>query len=382
MAVPVRGQDTDLGGPNSLATRLRDEPYRFGFFQAVRVLERLHHARQPVGFDSPPGSEAVRFHAHQSMSFPPSEIFSLTISPQGELPADMTVAFLGLTGPSGALPRHYTELMLERARHKDTTLREFFDLFNHRLISLFYRAWEKNRFWTGFERAELAGRALLEASPRQYRSYVLEGRQRRDLFSQALLDLTGLGTGLLRYKSTVPEQLAPRTSIEDETLRFYAGLLAQQHRSAVGLEGLLADYFGLAVSVLQFCGQWLYLEPENQTCLTDGGNVQLGLNVVVGERFWDVQGRFRIRLGPLTYRQFFDFLPCGTAFKPLAHLARIYAGQQFDVDVQVVLLAAEVPWCQLSSSAEGGARLGWNTWLRNQDFAHDANDAVFMVQDN
>src|ERR1700709_1322972 len=114
MAVPVRGKDITLGGPDSLATRLRDEPYRVGFFQAVRVLERLHHERQPVGFDSPPGSEAVRFHAHQSMSFPPSEIFSLTISPEGEAPADMTVAFLGLTGPSGALPRHYTEMMLDR----------------------------------------------------------------------------------------------------------------------------------------------------------------------------------------------------------------------------------------------------------------------------
>ena len=90
----------------------------------------------------------------------------------------------------------------------------------------------------------------------------------------------------------------------------------------------------------------------------------------------------RVRLGPVNYRQFCDFLPSGTAFRPLADLARLYGGKQFDIDVQVVLLAAEVPWCSLSGSAEDGARLGWNTWIRNRDFSDDALDAVFTVQDN
>jgi type VI secretion system protein ImpH len=380
MALPLRRKDPALSDPPLSAT-LRDEPYRFGFFQAVRLLERLFPAKGPVGRDLPPDQEAVRFHAHLSMVFPPSEVFDLSLDAQGET-AHMTVAFLGLTGPSGALPRHYTELLLERVRQKDYALRDFFDLFNHRLLSLFYRAWEKNRFWTGFERAELEGRRLLAKDPRKHRGYVLEGRARRDVFSQSLLDLAGLGAGALRYRMSVSDRLEGRMAIDDETLRYYGGLLANQHRSASALEGLLADYFGLEVSVEQFRGQWLYLEPENQTSLVEGGNVQLGRNVVVGERFWDVQGRFRVRLGPLGYREFCDFLPCGTAFRPLAHLARLFAGQQFDIDVQVVLRAAEVPWCTLGSSSPDGARLGWNTWIRNQELTHDALDAVFTVQDN
>lgn len=380
LAVSFRRQDAGMSREPSVADALAKEPYRFGFFQAVRVLERLNSARQPVGRDSIPGREVARFHAHLSIVFPPSEICDLRI--EAEEPAHMTVAFLGLTGPSGALPRHYTELLMERAKAKDPTLREFLDLFNHRLISLFYRAWEKNRFWTSFERAELEGREIQKTDPRRYRGFVLETRPRRDVFSQALLDLSGLGSGALRYRQSVREELRGRTSIADETMRLYAGLLAQRHRSAVGLEGMLADYFGLAVRVEQFRGQWLYLDPENQSCLTEGGNVQLGVNVVVGERFWDMQGRFRVRLGPLNYQQFRQFLPCGSAYHPLADLSRLYAGQQFDIDVQLVLLAREVPWCQLSSSAEDGARLGWNTWLRNRDFSHDAFDAVFSVHDN
>jgi type VI secretion system protein ImpH len=201
------------------------------------------------------------------------------------------------------------------------------------------------------------------------------------LFSQCLLDLAGLGTPALRYRGTVEDDLVPRTRIGDETPRFYAGLLSQQHRSASALEGLLSEFFSLDVRVLQFWGQWLYLEPENQSCLIEGGNIQLGTNVVVGERFWDVQGKFRLRLGPLTYLQFVDFLPSGSAFIPLSHLTRLYSGKQFDVDVQAVLLAAEVPWCRLSDSATGGAWLGWNSWIRNGDFADDVGDAVFRMQD-
>ncbi len=344
------------------------------------MLERLSPGRHPVGGDAPPGGEVARFHAHLSLVFPPSEIVDLVAD--DDQAAQVTVAFLGLTGPSGALPRHYTELLLERARHKDFTLRDFLDLFNHRLISLFYRAWEKSRFWTGFERAETYAREKLAADPRLYRSYVLEERSRRDLFSQCLLDLTGLGSGALRYRLSRQDALVPRTAVHDETLRFYAGLLSRQHRSAVGLESMLRDYFGLDVTVEQFRGQWLYLEPENQSCLTEGGNVQLGVNVIAGERFWDMQGRFRVRLGPLNYEQFRDFLPSGTAFRPLAHLSRLYAGEQFDIDVQAVLLAAEVPWCTLGGSADEGARLGWNTWIRNRDLTHDAYDAVFAVHDN
>jgi len=381
MAVSVRRQTASLSGQAPLSEILRAEPYRFSFFQAVRLLARLHPERNMVGNDTAPAHEVARFRAHLSVDFPPSEIFDLKFHADDSHPPEVIVAFMGLTGPVGALPRFYTDQLLERARVKDRTLRDFLDQFNHRLISLFYRAWEKSRFWTGYERAELLGRERREHDQRQYRSFVVDTRKQYDLFSQCLLDLGGMGTPSLRYRESELDTLQGRTRIDDETLRYFAGLLAQQHRSAVALEGMLADYFGLAVDVLQFCGQWLYLEPENQTCLTDEGNALLGLNAVVGERFWDRQGKFRIRLGPLTYKQFRDFLPLGTAFIPLAQLARLFAGRQYDIDVQAVLLAAEVPWCQLSASPQQGAYLGWNTWIRNDNLAHDAEDAVFAIHD-
>ena len=102
----------------SLEQVLFGEGYRFEFFQAVRVLERLYPSRLPVGRDSIPSKEAVRFRSRLSLSFPPSAVHDVAHSENGVSPAEMVVAFMGLFGLTGVLPRHYTELLLERVRYQ------------------------------------------------------------------------------------------------------------------------------------------------------------------------------------------------------------------------------------------------------------------------
>src|SRR5262249_13839425 len=138
-------------------SHLHSEAHRFNFFQAVRLLERDFLARAagdpkwrrfPVGRDYPPDREVVRFRVLQSLSFPPGEI-SEVIQPTKPTPEtdwpppEMTVTFLGMTGANGSLPYHYTRMILRRLREKDASLLEWLDLFNHRLVSLFFCAWEK-----------------------------------------------------------------------------------------------------------------------------------------------------------------------------------------------------------------------------------------------
>ena len=364
---------------------LHDEPFRFDFFEAVRLLSRLAPTRKSVGDEGPANSEIVRYSSYVSLSFPPSQIYDLLPGKAPDDPPRMVVAFMGLIGPSGALPRYYTELVLERARRKDFTLRDFFDLFNHRVISLFYRAWEKYRVILGYERAHIRSQQSRQRGPELLREFVTVERPRIDRFSQSLLDLCGLGSPALRYSAAVRHELEPRRAVADETLRFYAGLLAQRHRSAIGLETMLCGYFDTRVAVQQFRGQWLTLAAENQSCFAEGGvggNMQLGVDTVVGERVWDAQSKFRVKLGPLRYRQFQDFLPSGTAYRPLEHLTRLYVGQQFDFDVQLVLQAPEVPRCVLTIDSTRCVRLGWDTWLHSRDFTRDVADAVFSAQDD
>ncbi|TMQ34736.1 MAG: type VI secretion system baseplate subunit TssG, partial [Planctomycetota bacterium] len=217
----------------SVAANLFAEPFAFDFFQAVRVLERLYPQRRPVGRANPPRTEVVRFRAHLSLSFPPSAIYDLEppADPEG-LPL-MTVAFMGLYGPSGILPQHYTERLLyqhfkDSANPERYALRAWFDLFNHRMIALHFRAWEKYRFSIPFERG-----AWQEREP--------------DAFTHCLYSFLGLGEPSLRNRLRVgvweevdgEPQERTLARIPDLALLYYGGYLSHRPRCAVALEAML-----------------------------------------------------------------------------------------------------------------------------------------------
>jgi type VI secretion system protein ImpH len=171
---------------------LRSEPYRFEFFQAIRLLERMAPDRKALGRFTNPADEVARLGTHPSLSFPASEIQSIDW-PEGK-PPSLAVNFMGVTGPQGPLPHFYTTLILSRLRSGDKTLRDFLDLFHHRMLSFFYQAWEKYRFAVSYERGD------------------------RDRFSHHLLDLIGLGTLGLQERLAVP----------DDAFLFFAGILGQR----------------------------------------------------------------------------------------------------------------------------------------------------------
>jgi type VI secretion system protein ImpH len=360
----------------TVVQRLFTEGFAFDFFQAVRLLELLDPAKKPVGRIAPPRAEVVRFRAHLALSFPASAVHEI-VPPSERLPMPaMTVTFMGLTGPSGVLPRHYTELLLHLERYvkgpERTALRAWLDLFNHRLISLFFRAWEKYRFFIPYERRE----------------YALD---EPDAFTRCLFSLVGLGMKPLRRRLCVSVREEADglrrerflAGVDDLGLLYYAGFLSHRPRCAVALEAFLNDFFQLPIKVRQFQGQWLKLDAANQSRLGgEDGNNEVGVNLVAGDRVWDVQNKIRVRIGPLSYRQFNDWLPDRSAvsqrkaFFLLAHLVRLYVGPELDFDVQLILRAREIPPCRMASGP-GGPQLGWNTWICSQRMRRDAEDAVF-----
>lgn len=351
--------------------RLFGEPYRFDFFQLVRLLElwaRDDHARnprrpcKPVGRAALPEEEAVRFRGAPGLTFPGSAVATVrgAAAPGRKLdpPVEVLVHFLGLIGSNGVLPHHYTSLLLERIRARDNSLRDWLDVFQHRFVSHFYQAWEKYRL------------------PFAYERWHRDPAGAEDGITAGVYALVGLGTGGLRRRLTVP----------DSAFLYYAGQFAHQPRNALSLEGLLVDYFGLPMEVRTLQGQWLNLGDGDLARMPGHGkpgrNNRPGKNLIVGKRIWDVQSKFRIRVGPLTYAQFRDLMPVprGGRLRPLWQLTRTYAGPELDFDVQPVLKAAEVPRCQLSKT---GARpqLGWNTWVRSKPMPRDVDDAVFKLRE-
>jgi type VI secretion system protein ImpH len=376
--------------------RLFSEPHSFDFFQAVRLLGRSPEALMRAEADGH-WTDPARYKAHLSLAFPASAVHAFRHGPAPGKPPALTVTFLGLFGPSGVLPRHYTEQLLareafrpagwealteaERERHggERTVTRDWLDMFNHRFVSLFYQAWEKYRFPLAYERGGPEGAG---GGP----------------FTQALRCLVGLGTPGLRDRLRVdvvppaaagepPPAAAEVGRVRDLGLLRFAGLLAQSRRNAWGLRALLGGYFGLAVEVEQFRGQWLRLEPECRTRL-GAANATLGDDALAGDRVWNVEGKFRLRVGPLAYREFLEYLPDSAPASPrksfflLCQLARLYAGPELDFDVQLLLRAADVPACRLSPDPAAGPRLGWNCWLLTRPAAATATEAVFEADES
>jgi len=370
-----------------LRVKLVREFYDFDFFQAVRVLEKVFPDRKPIGLDFSPDEEIVRFRAHLSLAFPPAPIVAFEPPSEERTSPLLTVTFFGLYGPSGVLPTHYTQMLMDLVRDvrgpERRSLRDWLDLFNQRAISLFYRAWEKYRFFIPFERGE----AL---------------RKEPDAFTLAVRSLVGIGSPGLRNRIEVrSSEFGVRSEIEsdsaalrtphstlripDLSLLYYAGFFAQRPRNPTNLRLLLADYFGVPVEVLPFQGHWLALPEADQTQLGRMG--VLGENTIAGSHVWDRASRFRLRLGPLPYDRFIDLLPDRSpgperkTFFLVSQFARMFVGPEYDFDIQLVLIAAEVPEVNLTDEEATGPRLGWNMWLISETPGEAADDAVFESED-
>jgi type VI secretion system protein ImpH len=341
----------------SLTESLRAAPQRFDFIQAVRIIERAASLRArdprfsvpgPIGHDNDPQHEALRLRAALELAFPAAEVAAFD---DAKARPELSVTLMGLNGVSGVLPSQYSQLVLEAARGKNTALRDFLDIFNHRALSLFVRAARKYRLHLAYEYA---------------------GSDSADAISTALLALIGMRQGSLRR----------RQAVVDEALVFYGGHFAHRPRTASALEQLLSDYFGLTVAVLQFHGRWVDLPAAERTRLggpkrDPGCYATLGTSALVGSRSWDAQGAFRLRLGPLRYAAFLEFMPNGTQLAELAALVRSYVGPTLTFDVQLTLRADEVPPLALSGDWSQGSRLGWNTWLPMPDRLDDPSGATF-----
>ena len=317
------------------------EGHRFDFFQAVRLLEIIHGNDQtsqrehlvPPGQGADPTKEIIHFRSSVKLDFPASDIAQvkrrkdIPKREQPKAPAEMTVNFLGLAGGLGALDIPSTELVLQRASRNDKALKDFLDIFNHRLVSLLYRIRKHHRVGLG------------SAQPGD------------DPIARYLYSLIGLGT----------PRLQGRMHMRDRALLHYAGILAQQPRSIDGLKRILTDYFQVQVETKQFTGKWCELEEDQRTTIgTSGANQRLGRDaVVLGTRVWDQHARFEIQLGPLGLEDFESFLPTEWRFGVLCDLVRFYVKDEFDFNVRLILKAEEIPSVTLSSEPV----LSWTSWL-------------------
>ncbi len=355
-------QTTQRRTESGVIEALLQHPYRFEFFQAVRLLEQAY---AKVGVRSGVVGELVRFRNSLLLSFPPSEIEALNAfelaaeqAKSGQkdsvdirqLTFELTPTFIGLTGPVGALPRHYTEKLIEReVLFRDRAARVFLDIFSNRMVAFFYQAWKK------------------------YRLHFLYEQDRKNLFTPLMLSLVGCDHARLRAELELGQR-----DIYDESIAHYAGIARHRPVSAINVQRMLEDYFNVRVRLEQFVGRWFALPPEQRTTLT-GAYAELGMTSFCGERTWQRQTKIRIMLGPMTRQTFLSFLPYGDAARALSRLLALTLGQSFEFEIRLVLMKEEIFAASLGSQTQP-ARLGWDTFLQSQAASNDSSDAMYEVE--
>lgn len=352
----------------SVIQSLLTRPFDYSFKQAVRLLERaaayyngdgLAPAKNPVARYTPPSSEVVRFHSKQSLSFPAAEIANIDVQPSasGMDQWQMQVNFLGLTGSNGVLPYHYSELLLKRLKIKDRSMMDFLDLFNHRLISLFYQASIKYHLPLEHERKRLLAAPGAES----------------DHPTKILLALIGLGThGLNR-----------RLYTQDESLLLYSGLFSKKVRTATGLKQIIFQHFNIPVHIKEFIGQWQELIDDVRTRLPGftvprGQNNQLGRSVMLGRKGWFAQGKIQIILGPLTTRQLHTFAPGTSALKALNEIVKLYINFEHDYDFVMRIKRSDLPGAT-RLSRDKASILSWNSWLTSNQHQYLGSQAIVDI---
>ena len=335
--------DSDRTTTHHLAELLKDleeKPYEFGFYQALRAIECLYAERPRLGTSRRPTDDPIRLAQEPSLTFESASLTAFEPGKDGK-PHRLLVRLFGLLGPNGPMPMHLTEYVQARQRDfHDQTFARFLDIFHHRMLSLFYRAWANNEPTVSFDRPE------------------------SDRFAGYVGSLAGLGMSTLRK----------RDDISDLTKFYYVGRLSGQTKCVEGLRAILTDYFNLPIGVEEFIGEWMRL-PPNHICRlgTAESTGTLGQSLIVGTRVWGAQHKFRIILGPLSFKDYERLLPTGDRIIRLVAMVRNYVGDELAWDVRLILKRKEVP----TTCLDGSSRLGWTTWLGQRPGQNNADDLVF-----
>jgi len=312
-----------------LAKQLEDEGRSFDFYQAVALLERIADVASSasVGAGGEPSREAVRFTSNPRMAFAPTEIAAIKPARRAGDKPTMEVSFLGLAGADGPLPAPLAEKVMQASR-ADSGARDLLDIFNHRLVSLAYRIRKRHSVGLGV------------TSPEQ------------DDTARYLFALLGLG---------LPE-LRGHLVLQDRSLLHHTGVFAREVRSMAGLLALLRWHFGVHAEGSPLTGGYYPIEPADRTTIGPAGmNRALGRDAVLGERYWDQEAVFDLKIGPISPEQLLEFLPPdGEVLVVLHDLVRFYAGKTLDFRLRILVQEGAEDTTQKLGERP---RLGYTAWV-------------------
>lgn len=329
--IPLPTDDPRLQALHARLVSAQEQPWMQGFTTLLRAIAAAHDELPGIGEAQRPQAEAFRLGQLASLIFAPREVGEVTW--QKGLPL-IRLLGLGMLGPNGPLPIHFTEIIRERSEAKrDPTLARFLDLFHHRALSHLYRAWAISQSAAGLDRPD------------------------DERFTRYIARLSG---------DEVDE-------VADSPLPRHARWASSAHRvrqsrDPAGLAATLAHYFGVKVEVREFQRHWIEIEPQDTCRLgTPRPSSMLGEGALAGEVVPDCQHKFTLCIGPLTLRQYLRFTPQGHAsgsdVRALVEWVRAFVGYEYIWEVELLIARDEAPASQMG----GDERLGWSSWMGQAD---------------
>ncbi|MBA5639782.1 type VI secretion system baseplate subunit TssG [Duganella sp. LX20W] len=342
-----------------------DEPHRFDFVQAVRLLEDLLVAQ------GVPRAAALRDYLHfdnsMSLSFPASQIEALRVeagqvvdseaalhaaASQGKLKRiRITPAFIGLLGAHGVLPNHYTERIAAwRHDQQDDGPRAFIDLFSNRMVALFWLAWRKHRL-------ELP-----------------QTDDGRDGMLSRLLALSGSSAGRSGRGGQDGQDGHSGHAVPDEVAAYYTTAFRQRPVSAVMMERVLSEYFAIPVRLTPNVGRMETMAPQHITRLNRQNNL-LGRGAVLGPRMWRRDLVVGIRLGPLEGAQYEHFIKGSPGAAALQAMLAMFDLPTLRFEVEVVLRKEDMRRVTLGA----GQRLGVDAFVFSKPPATDWGTSHYEI---
>lgn len=338
MAIPQRQSDA------TLRRQLAEQGKKLDFFSAVHLLHRLKQGAAPSGMLGPFRDEPVRFRHSPALQFHPGDIEDMQIEENGQVV--LTSTFLGLYGAASPLAIHFSEDVIAAENADQTSLREFYDLFHHRLLGLFYRAWKKYRLHSIFR---LGGED--EASKRLVCFVGVDGHG-----GQA-------ETGLSRLELL---ELAPLLAMRARPPRVLI----------LALKRLLP---GIQVSLEPFVQRRARIEVEDRFTLGRKSNI-LGQDATLGAHVLDRSARFRVVFGPVSYDVCETLMPGGARYPILRRVIEQFTRGTLEAEVDVVLSQdSELGYCL---GRQRGATLGVNTRLGHAQASAAESRVRFLLSDD
>jgi type VI secretion system protein ImpH len=293
----------------------------------MRYLSARSPSLPEVGQAGSPTQEFFRLAQLPALVFAPREIADIDL--QRKLPR-IRLFSLGALGPNGPLPLHFTEIAKDRLENrKDPTLVDFLDVFHHRFLTLFYRAWAQSQAAAGLDRVN------------------------EERFSRYVAWLNG---DEFRETESLPLPSHARLAASAHLIR--------EARNPDGVTATLSHFFGVPVALREFVHHWIEIAQDERSRLGKPSLASvLGEGAILGDKTPDRQHSFCLVIGPLSFAEYLRFLPNGGDLPVLIEWVRAFVGLEYHWEIQLDVRAESAPIAQLGATQ----RLGWTTWLgRNQ----------------